>query len=106
MLIGDKSKYLLKKVRAKAKMIEYSVPEELHAEIEEEIEKIFITVVGIIADISREIIENRKDSMECEKKIEEYKENLFFSSSYLDSYFNSKLKELSIIVRLDSILFV
>lgn len=93
MLIGDKSKYLLKKVRAKAKMIEYSVPEELHAEIEEEIEEIFITVVGIIADISREIIENRKDSIECEKKIEEYKENLFFSSSYLDSYFNSKLKE-------------
>ena len=34
MLIGDSSKYYLKKIRAKAKMYEYKVPKDLHAIVE------------------------------------------------------------------------
>ena len=36
MLIGDNSKYLLKRVRAKAKLNEYHIPEHLHGEMEED----------------------------------------------------------------------
>ena len=35
MLIGSNSRYLLKKTRSKAKMIEFGVPEEAHIAVED-----------------------------------------------------------------------
>ena len=42
MLIGDTSKYYLKKVRAKAKLYEYHIPESLHGTTEKEVNQLII----------------------------------------------------------------
>lgn len=42
MLIGDNSKYLLKRVRAKAKLNEYHIPEHLHGEMEKDAKYLLI----------------------------------------------------------------
>lgn len=36
MLIEEKSKYYLKKIRAKAKMYEYHIPDSLHSDTEKQ----------------------------------------------------------------------
>ena len=55
MLIESTSKYYLKKVRAKAKMYEYGVPENLHIEVEEQANDLILLSIGVVGDISNEI---------------------------------------------------
>lgn len=58
MLIGDNSKYLLKRVRAKVKLNEYHIPEHLHGEMEEDAKYLLILAIATIGDFSNDIIEN------------------------------------------------
>lgn len=88
MLIERNSQYLLKKTRAKAKMIEYSVPAEEHIDVEPEVEKLFLIAVAAIGDISAGILKNTEDS---EILIDKAKADLEFSSKYFDSYLNTHL---------------
>ena len=60
MLIGDTSKYYLKKVRAKAKLYEYHIPESLHGTTEKEVNQLIISAIAIIGDFSDRIIDSFK----------------------------------------------
>ena len=42
MLIEETSKYYLKRIRAKAKMYEYHIPNELHGEVEKQVNQLSI----------------------------------------------------------------
>lgn len=88
MLIESTSQYLLKKTRAKAKMIEYSVPEELHIAVEQEVEKLFLIAIAAIGNISTAMVKNTAD---CNALVHSAKAELEFSSKYFDSYLNTKL---------------
>lgn len=90
MLVGGTSQYLLKKTRAKAKMNEYGVPEELHIKVERETADLFILSVALIGEISIAIINHRE---ECDKIIGESKKNLEFASRYFDAYLETQLDE-------------
>ncbi|MHB8127814.1 MAG: DEAD/DEAH box helicase [Mobilitalea sp.] len=87
MLIGKDSKYLLKKTRAKAKMIEYNVPEELHIKVEKEVGNLFLLTVASIGNMSVTIINDRNN---YEQNIEESKAELEFASKYFDAYLNTE----------------
>lgn len=88
MLIENTSQYLLKKTRAKAKMIEYSIPPEVHITVEQEVEKLFLIAVAAIGDISAAILRNTEDSKTL---INNAKADLEFSSKYFDSYLNTQM---------------
>lgn len=92
MLIENNSKYLLKKTRAKAKMIEYSIPEDAHIEVEKEVEDLFLLTVSVIGNVSAEIVRNPDD---IDQIIFDNKSSLEFAAKYFDSYFESKLDEAS-----------
>lgn len=88
MLIESTSKYYLKKVRAKAKMYEYSVPENLHIEVEEEANNLILLSIGVVGDISNEIWNMKQAPIILSKEKEE---ELYFVSSFFDAYFQSKM---------------
>ena len=90
MLIGDNSKYLLKRVRAKAKLNEYHIPEHLHGEMEEDAKYLLILAIATIGDFSNDIIENY-NGIDC--NIEEHKKNLQFSSRFFDAYLGAEMYE-------------
>ncbi|MPW27063.1 DEAD/DEAH box helicase [Alkalibaculum sp. M08DMB] len=90
MLVESNSKYLLKKARAKAKMIEYNVPEELHIKVEKTAEDLFLIAVAAIGNMSVDILSKEKGIEEITNK---YKSVLEFSSKYFDSYLNAQLDE-------------
>lgn len=89
MLIGSKSKYLLKKTRSKAKMFEYSVPEELHIAVEEDVNELLLIAIAVIGNVSSEILREEKPYrlVPIDKKTE-----LEFSSYYFDAFLSSKLE--------------
>lgn len=88
MLIESTSKYYLKKVRAKAKMYEYGVPENLHIEVEEQANDLILLSIGIVGDIANEIWNMEQAPIILSK---EKKEELYFVSRFFDSYFQSKM---------------
>ena len=88
MLIESTSKYYLKKVRAKAKMYEYGVPENLHIEVEEEANNLILLSIGVVGDISNEIWNMKQAPIILSKEKEE---ELYFVSSFFDAYFQSKM---------------
>ena len=88
MLIESTSKYYLKKVRAKAKMYEYGVPENLHIEVEEQANDLILLTIGIIGDIANEIWNMKRAPIILPK---EKGEELYFASRFFDSYFQSKM---------------
>lgn len=88
MLIEEKSKYYLKKIRAKAKMYEYHIPDELHTTTENQVNQLIISAIAIIGDFSNDIME----SFEGKKfDHEEHQKNLRFAAKFFDSYVASKL---------------
>lgn len=89
MLIGSNSKYLLKKTRSKAKMIEFGVPEEAHIAIEKNVEDLFLLTVAIVGNITATIIRN--PYLEIDAVLAEEKSALEFSSKYFDAYLESKM---------------
>ena len=90
MLIGNISKYYLKKVRAKAKMYEYGVPENLHIAVENESNDLIFLSIGIIGDIANEILNMKNEPITLHKEKEE---ELYFVSRFFDSYFQSKMSK-------------
>lgn len=90
MLIGDNSKYLLKRVRAKAKLNEYHIPEHLHGKMEEDAKYLLILAIATIGDFSNDIIESY-NGIDC--NIEEHKKNLQFSSRFFDAYLGAEMYE-------------
>ncbi len=88
MLIEGTSQYLLKKVRAKAKMYEYHIPLELHGEIEKEVPYLLILAIATIGDFSNDIIDSFR-GIECD--YQEHKKNLRFSSKFFEAYLDSNL---------------
>lgn len=55
MLIGNKSQYYKKLTSSNAKMEEYDVANEDRIVIEEPIEKVFLTAIGVIGEVSANI---------------------------------------------------
>lgn len=89
MLIGSKSKYLLKQTRSKAKMYEYSVPQDLHIAVEDDANQLLLIAIAAIGNISAEILNehNPHRIVPAEKKAE-----LEFASHYFDAFLQSQLE--------------
>lgn len=90
MLIGENSRYLLKRVRAKAKLNEYRIPLDLHGEMDEDARYLLILAIATIGDFSNDVVENY-NGVECD--FEEHKKNLQFSSRFFDAYLDAKMYE-------------
>ena len=88
MLIENNSKYYLKKIRAKAKMYEYKVPDNLHDVVENKASELVILCIAIVGDISEEILNMKKSPIIL---LDDKKEELYFASKFFDSYFQSKI---------------
>lgn len=88
MLIENNSKHYLKKIRAKAKMYEYKVPENLHVTVETEASELIILCIAIVGDISEEILKMKQFPIIL---LDDKKEELYFASKFFDSYFQSKI---------------
>ena len=90
MLIENRSQYLLKKVRAKAKMNEYHIPADLHGKTEKDANYLLVLAIATIGDFANDIIKSYKIK---EKDYSEHKENLQFSSTFFDAYIDSQMYE-------------
>lgn len=88
MLIENTSKYFLKKIRAKAKMYEYGVPDDIHIKVEEQANDLILLCIGIVGDIADEIYEMKEFPINLSS---ENKDKLYFASKFFDAYFQSKL---------------
>lgn len=89
MLIGKNSKYLLKQTRSKAKMYEYSVPDELHIAVEDNANELLLSAIAAIGNISAQVLhENNPYRIISADK----KEELEFASHYFDAFLQSKLE--------------
>lgn len=85
----QKSQLLLGVTRSKAKMLEYSVPEEHHIKITQDPAKLFTISIGLLGDLAAAINRNEPYT----DSLSELKTNLFFSARFFDSYLQSKLNE-------------
>jgi POLQ-like helicase len=88
MLIGRDSKYLLKQTRSKAKMYEYSVPDELHIAVDDNANELLLIAIAAIGNISAQVLHenNPYRIIPADKK-----EELEFASHYFDAFLKSKL---------------
>ena len=86
----QKSQLLLGVTRSKAKMLEYSVPEEHHIKITQDPAKLFTISIGLLGDLAAAI--NRNEPYP--NSLSELKTNLLFSARFFDSYLQSKLNEI------------
>lgn len=85
----QKSQLLLGVTRSKAKMLEYSVPEEHHIKITQDPAKLFTLSIGLLGDLAAAINREEPDP----DSLAELKTNLLFSARFFDSYLQSKLNE-------------
>lgn len=90
MLIEENSRYLLKRVRARAKMKEYHVPESLQGEMDKNAKYLLILAIATVGDFSNDIVDNYY-GIDC--NYEEHKKNLQFSSRFFDAYLNAEMPE-------------
>lgn len=88
MLIESKSKYYLKKVRAKSKMYEYNVQEDLHIKVEEQSNDLILLCIAIVGDVAEEIWRNKQKPIILSNSL---KDELYFASKFFDSYYQSNL---------------
>ncbi|MDI9851275.1 DEAD/DEAH box helicase [Legionella pneumophila] len=85
----QKSQQLLSITRSKAKMFEYSIPEEYHINILQDPAKLFTISIALLGDLVATINRDESDP----EFIEELRKNLLFSAHFFDSYLQSKLNE-------------
>ena len=85
----QKSQLLLGVTRSKAKMLEYSVPEEHHIKITQDPAKLFTISIGLLGDLAAAINRNEPNP----DSLSELRTNLLFSARFFDSYLQSKLNE-------------
>ena len=88
MLIGNNSKYLLKKTQAKSKMFEYDVPLEEHIKVESNAIEILLIAVGVIGNMSKKLWESESTLIVSNDD----KKELEFSSRFFDALFQSRLE--------------
>lgn len=88
MLIENTSKYYLKKVRAKAKMYEYNVQNDLHIKVEKQSSDLILLCIAIIGDAAEEIWNNKQKPILLSETIQD---ELYFASKFFDSYYQSNL---------------
>ena len=88
MRLEQKSKRLLGVVRAKAKMIEYNVPEQYqNIDLSTNPDRLFTITIGLLGDLAAAV--NRGEPKQEALTI--LQNNLIFSAYFFDSYVNSKL---------------
>ena len=85
----QKSQLLLGVTRSKAKMLEYSVPEEHHIKIKQDPAKLFTLSIGLLGDLAAAINREKHEP----EAISKLRINLLFSARFFDSYRQSKLNE-------------
>ena len=85
----QKSQRLLGITRSKAKMLEYSIPEEHHIKITQDPVKLFTISIGLLGDLAAAINRGETDSA----SLSELRDNLLFSARFFDSYLQSKLND-------------
>lgn len=83
------SLHLLGWTRAKAKMYEFKVPEEVHARMYRNPRDLFSLSIGMLGDLSAVINRGEVDT----EKIADLREQLLFSAQFFDAYVNSELDE-------------
>lgn len=88
MLIAESSKYYLKKIRAKSKMYEYRVPEDLHIAVENQSNDLVLLCIAIIGDVSDAIWQQSSAPITLTKELES---ELHFASNFFDSYYQTNL---------------
>lgn len=88
MLIGKTSQYYKKLTSSNAKMEEYEIDSSDRIVIDKPIEKVFLTAIGIIGEISAKIQRNKEN---YKKILEEGKEELLFSAKFIEDYYNGNL---------------
>ena len=88
MLIEKKSKHYLKKVRAKSKMYEYNVQDDLHIKVEEQSKDLVLLCIAIIGDVAEEIWNSKQKPIILSETL---KDELYFASKFFDSYYQSNL---------------
>lgn len=82
------SQHLLSITRSKAKMYEYSIPQDSHINISDyNPSELYSLTIGLVGDLSYYTIEQNQE------KIDEIKKNLQFAAHFFDSFLQSKLKE-------------
>ena len=89
MLIGNNSKYLLKKTQAKARMFEYDVPLDDHIAVEEEAVKLLLIAIGSLNEVSSAVIKSGEvgQVMINQKLVSD----LHFSATFFDSLVTSTI---------------
>lgn len=85
----QKSQLLLGVTRSKAKMLEYSVPEEHHIKITQDPAKLFTISIGLLGDLAAAINRGETDP----DSLSGLKTNLLFAARFFDSYLQSKLNK-------------
>lgn len=88
MLIEDRSKYYLKKIRAKSKMFEYNVPEDLHIRVESQSNDLILLCIAIIGDVADEICHQENAPIILREEMEE---ELHFVARFFDAYYQTNL---------------
>lgn len=88
MLIESKSKYYKKIAGSYAKMEEYDIDNDDRVVLEEPIEKVFLTVIGIIGEVSASIQRNQNA---IDQILNIHREELLFSAKFIEDYYNGKL---------------
>ncbi|PIW71606.1 MAG: DEAD/DEAH box helicase [Hydrogenophilales bacterium CG12_big_fil_rev_8_21_14_0_65_61_21] len=85
----QRSQLLLGVTRSKAKMLEYSVPEEHHIKIAQDPAKLFTLSIGLLGDLAAAI---NRDELPPDA-LTELRNTLLFSARFFDAYLQSKLNE-------------
>ena len=85
----QKSQTLLGVTRAKAKMLEYGVPEKYHIKIIQDPAKLFTLSIGILGDLAA--CSNRNNI--SPEELAELRQCLHFSAHFFDAYLQSKLNK-------------
>ena len=90
MLIGSKSQYYKKLTSSNAKMEEYDVAKEDRIIIEEPIEKVFLTAIGVIGEVSANI---QRNNDKIDEILEKSRSELLFSAKYIEDYYHGNINK-------------
>ncbi len=88
MLIGNTSQYYKKLTSSNAKMEEYDIDNNDRIAIDKPIEKVFLTAIGIIGEVSANIQRNEN---EINQILNTNRDELLFSAKFIEDYNNGNI---------------